>query len=459
MTNSTVPPALSQSSTLGESSNDRARRRVHDLSVSATTQAATATLPAHVSRQINGTWLQDAIVERTAEQAELARVKALQKERELSAGRQIKFIWWDTSNQPARAYNIQNINASDWPACDITEVIEQRTGVSCSKIELLDNPSRTWYNIEPGHILHLKTGEHIFARACGVSCPDFDQQYRLFTHPPTMSNIRNNYSKERAYLRTKERQRKLRSVTESDSEVEVVHSPRPAVVVTRKKSLKTSKSTCKTSRKRRAPSSDDEIIEISDDDDPPFRSTTSSTSFKCARTMYRTSAGSRRPPNPKKPVIKVEHEHDWPPLDSDSEFDLPPTSIIKKEKPDPPSLTHSRSSSFMPSPTLPTLAPASSRSQSAKPSVWPSTWYVKDVTDGLRAMHKMKMRREKDLQTVEARFCAAFPGTAFVRSTYYDATKRLDDLDQSDIDAAVAAGHTPAGSWAELAKKVPLRSK
>lgn len=303
---------------------------------------------------------------------------------------------------------MQDAPAKDLPYFPITEYTDKLFNVKYDEVEILDVPSRTWFNISTGHIIRIAKGLHIFMRRCGIVCKDFDHHYQLFLNPPTLTNIRTNLQGERAFIRAQAREKRLGHRYEtSDSEVEVLHSPVRASQPRKPKKSTSKKSNLKSQGKRPA----NEVIEISSDDSPPSK---------------RARVGP----------VKSEPVEDFY-LATDSDRPV--------------------SGNSSPMPTSPIPTPSSPMPvMTSNTSSWPTRWYAKDVIHGLKKMHEM--RKAKIRESCEERFTTVFPGVTFVNSTYYDALKRLQQARQEDLEKAVLAGRTPQGRWSHLAKTIPLRT-
>lgn len=340
---------------------------------------------------------------------------------------------------------MQNAPSKDLPYFPIAEYTNELFDVKHHEVEILDVPSRTWFSIDAGHIIRISKGLHIFMRRRGTICKNFDHHYQLFVNPPTLANIRTNLQGDRAFVRAKERESRLRRrYRSSDSEVEILDSPSPA-----SRPRTSTKSNMKF-RGRHRSDVQDEVIEISSDDDclpPP-------TSRKRARVY----------------PVKSEPIEDFRlPSDSDGDDRLPPPTFRKRARVHPVKSEPSEdfrlpsdsdepvSDRSSPMPTSPIPTPSSPiPSMTSDTLKWPLGMYTKDLVRGMRKMDDM--RKLKLGQNTEECFAAVFPGALYIKSTYYDARFRLKHVRQRDLDAAVRAGRTAQGRWAKISKTIPLRT-
>lgn len=383
--------------------------------------------------------------------------------------------------------------------------LQELVGVPFNKVELLDVPSRTWMGIGKGHVVPLVNSVHIFVRRRGVKCLDFDRHYDLFVKPPTMVNIRTHMRGERATIRSKLKSKPAAKSHRPDSgsdssDVEVLHSPRPLSMLPiriRGHTINMRKP------KHRIHDSDFGNVEVLHsprplstlptqtqrhihDSDLVAEQLTHELALKAKRAYYKDRdqqymsdsdvdfEDATSSPAPR-PVVKPEPEDDYHtyhphkrprytcPMFSDEGDAIDPIYVdsASERSATPVPEADNRSPSLQPTSPVPqhvSSPPVKSDDPNlhSNASVWPAGWYTKDIVKGLRMIWRMKA--ESTLSSSKARFEVTFRGVPWQKSTYYDAIKRLNGMQQEDIDKSIAAGYTRAGLWSNLAGDVRLRT-
>lgn len=360
---------------------------------------------------------------------------------------------------------IQNISDADYPAYNAGMHFPLLTGVPHGELEILHVVSHTWMTVGADHIIMLSHGLHVFVRRRGVKCVGFNDRYRMFVNPPTLANIRSNLPRDRAFIRTKDKERKV--IADSDSEIEV-SNPHFATPKPSKRRLGKTRSV-----KRPLPDSD--VLSISDNTSPYPRSSVHAkkktrimTSAECLRQRVEQAALSDSdsywlggsPPK----TVKIEKTEDLDDIILSSRGtgpgDVPADPISITSSPISLAYSSPMQSPTFPSSPIPPASPSPSshslQSNTANP-VWPGGVYTTDLVYAFRLMDDLKKGSHTSHLSLEDSFDAAFPGVPFKPTTYYNARKRYRLIDQEKLESSLNAGRTRHGLWSTISKTISLR--
>jgi hypothetical protein len=287
------------------------------------------------------------------------------------------------------------------------------------------NPSiHTWSKVLVGHIITLKAGEHIFLKGYDVkNCQDFDRL--LSASQQCKPHFAKNLSHERTYVRRALKEKKVwkagNVLSSDDEEVEKDRSqasskiliPRPLTLPHRFK----------------VEPSDPALGLVVSDGDP---------------TSHRTAALPRH-------VVKIEPTF----IDltmSDVEDAIPIT--IDDTLPSMDDAMPTPKKNKRPHSSSPSSTPCSSPNDTEESSdgglpAWPAAFYVVDIVRGFEKCDKAHRER----RSVEKAFFKCFK-VPFWSTTFYNHRRNWDNASASSRDAALRAGHTPAGLWTTFLKHI-----
>jgi hypothetical protein len=296
------------------------------------------------------------------------------------------------------------------------------------RVKLYDNSLRMWTKVKPGLVVTVKEGESVFLKALDVTdCIDFD---RYLNATGKNLHIRHHLPQERTYVRQAIKQRHMSTAVDSvlsisseddnDLDLETGRASTSKFPIT------------PIAKPSRAPASDDEsssekkpvVLNVSSDNDNNNDEDSDDSDILLAGAIFSSTSKTHKR-KPGSPVV-------------------PPVTQR-------PRLLSGSSSGSSAISNGPGLTPNDAIIIDEATPIWPADFYIVDIVLGFA---QCEQARRAHLNVGET-FTATF-GIPFRKATFYENRKRWEEAPQSSRDKSLAAGRTPAGTWAMFVKNIRL---